>query len=121
MKIEITDKKSNSLLSRNEIEFKITETNITPKTEELKTKIAALTEGDSDSTVITEIKQTFGSKDCTGKARVYKDKNKMKEIELDYVLGRNYKEEKERRKRKKETKKAAKEKKKLESKKKKKK
>lgn len=120
MKVEITSKKSNPLLSRKEIEFTVTDINSTPKTAEIKEKISALIESNSDSTVITEVKQNFGEKFCTGKARAYKDKEKMKEIELDYILGRNFKEEKERIKKAKEAKKAAKEKKKLESKKKKK-
>ena len=120
MKVEITSKKNNPLLSREEIEFKVTEINSTPKTAELKEKISALAETNSDSTVITEINQNSGEKLCTGKARAYKDKEKMKEIELDYVLGRNFAEDKERIKKAKEAKKAAKEKKKLESKKKKK-
>ncbi len=120
MKIEITSKKTNPLLSRKEIEFKVTEINATPKTQDLREKVAALTESDSDSTVITEIKQSFGTRFCTGKARAYKEKSKMKETELDYVLGRNFSEEKEKMKKAKEAKKTAKEKKKLESKKKKK-
>ncbi|PIN98663.1 MAG: 30S ribosomal protein S24e [Candidatus Diapherotrites archaeon CG10_big_fil_rev_8_21_14_0_10_31_34] len=120
MKVEITNKKSNPLLSREEIDFKVTEINSTPKITDLKEKISALTESNSDSTVITEIKQNFGEKYCTGKARTYKDKEKMKEVELDYVLGRNFAGDKERIKKTKESKKAAKEKKKLESKKKKK-
>ncbi|MFH1663920.1 MAG: 30S ribosomal protein S24e [archaeon] len=120
MKIEITSKKSNPLLSREEIEFKVTDSNTVPKTDELREKIAALTEADSSSTVITEINQKFGTKEITGKARTYKEKAKMKEIELDYILGRNFLEDKQKIKKAKEEKKALKEKKKLESKKKKK-
>ncbi len=120
MKIEITNKKSNPLLSREEIEFQVKEIKTTPKIQELKEKISALTESNTESTVITEIKQNSGEKTCKGKARAYKSKEKMKEIELDYVLGRNFAEEKERIKKIKDEKKSAKEKKKLESKKKKK-
>jgi len=121
MKVEITSKKSNPLLSREEIEFKVTDSNVTPKIQDLKTKIAALTEADSELTLITEIKQGFGTKEVKGKARTYKEKKKMKETELDYVLGRNFPEEKAKIKKAREEKKAIKEKKKLESKKKKKK
>ena len=120
MKVEITNKKSNPLLSREEIEFKVTEINSTPKISDLKEKISALTESNSDSTVITEVKQNFGEKFCIGKARAYKNKEKMKEVELEYILGRNFAEDKERIKKEKEAKKAAKEKKKIENKKKKK-
>jgi len=120
MKVEITNTKSNPLLSREEIEFKVTETNTTPKIQELKEKIAALAETDSETTVITEIKQKFGRKEVTGKAHAYKKKQEMKETEIEYVIGRNFPKEKEKIKKMKSDKKALKEKKKLESKKKKK-
>ncbi len=120
MKVEITSKKTNPLLSREEIEFTVKEITATPKIEDLRVKVASLTEGNSDTTVITEIKQKFGRKEFTGKARVYKEKEKMKKTELKHILGRNFKEEGEKQKKEKTEKKAAKEKKKLESKKKKK-
>jgi small subunit ribosomal protein S24e len=116
MKVEITSKKSNPLLSREEIDFKVTEINVTPKIADLKAKISSMIESEAESTVITEIKQNFGSKDCIGKARAYKTKEKMKEIELEYIIGRNFSEDNERIKKAKEQKKALKEKKKLESK-----
>jgi small subunit ribosomal protein S24e len=120
MKIEITSKKTNPLLEREEIEFKVKDVNATPKIQELRTKIASLIEANSETTVIREISQKFGRKEIKGKAACYKQKEKMKEIELEYVLGRNFPEEKERIKKAKEEKKALKEKKKLEGKKKKK-
>ena len=120
MKVEITSKKNNPLLSREEIEFTVQEVKSTPKTQELREKISALAESETDSTVIIKIAQNAGEKFCKGQARAYKSREKMKEIELDYVLGRNFAEEKERIKKTREEKRAAKEKKKLESKKKKK-
>ncbi len=120
MKIEITARKSNPLLAREEIEFTVKEITSTPKTDELRAKIASMTESDPETTVITEIKQNFGEKSVTGKARSYKEKKRMKQIELEYIIGRNFSEEKTRIKKIKDDKKAEKEKKKLESKKKKK-
>ena len=121
MKVEITSKKTNPLLSREEIEFTVKEITVTPKTEDLRVKVAAATEGNSDTTVITKIKQKFGRKEFIGKAREYKEKEKMDRTELKYVLGRNFKKEGEKQKKEKQEKRAVKEKKKLESKKKKKK
>ncbi|MBU1120346.1 MAG: 30S ribosomal protein S24e [archaeon] len=118
MKIEIIKRKSNPLLLREEIEFKVIDINITPSVKAVREKISAALEKKPETVVIARILQKHGRKEVECSARVYESIEKMKEVELSYTLEKNFEEEKEKGKKKREEKKALKEKQKLEKKKK---
>lgn len=119
MKIEVTGRKINPLLSREEIEFNVLDTRITPKIKEVREKLATTIGKKNEAMVILTLNQKYGGKEVIGKARIYESAEKMKETELPFILEKNFEEEKAKGKKKREEKKAEKEKLRLEKKKKK--
>lgn len=118
MRIEVLRRKTNPLLLREEIDFKVIDTNMTPSLKGVREKISAVLEKKPETVVITGILQKHGRKEAECSARVYESIEKMREVELPYALEKNFAEEKEKGKKKREEKKALKEKQKLEKKKK---
>ncbi len=94
MKMEITGKKTNPLLSRKEIKFRVTETGVTPSKKELRSKISAMANSKENLTVIVKVDKKFGESESTGTARAYESEEKMRGIEKKHVIERNFKEKK---------------------------
>jgi len=95
MKIEISARNTNSLLSREEVSFVVKGVNVTPSKKELREKLSALTNAKPETVVIERVASSFGSNDVSGLARIYKDKAAMKKVEQDFLVVRNFgKEEK---------------------------
>jgi small subunit ribosomal protein S24e len=95
MKLEIIETKKNPLLFRDEIKFNVIDANSTPKRSEITEKISAHTNTDKKNIVIKEIKTKYGSQQVKGTARIYESPEKMKKIELKYLIERTHgKEEK---------------------------
>ncbi len=93
-KIEILSKKDNTLFSREEIEFKVTDSNKTPSREDVKNLLIANTKQKEGQIIIKKINSIFGSNIATGIAYVYKNAEIMKKIEPKHILKRNEKKEK---------------------------
>ena len=89
MELEITGKKENKTLQRQEVEIEIKNTKLTPSRKELRTKIAALLGAKEELTVIEKIDHTFGTSEGKVKAHVYENEEAMKSVEPPYMLKRN--------------------------------
>ena len=89
MELNITSKQENPLLNREEIRFEIKKAKITPSRKEVKGKIAAMCNAETELVVIDEIRHSFGKHYVTGNAKIYKNKESMDMIEAKYVLNRN--------------------------------
>ena len=89
MKVEITNRQKNALLNREEIEFGVDDSAVTPSRKELKEKIAALVNAKTELVIIGTIKKEFGSKAVKGVARIYSDEKTLKKTELPQIIGRN--------------------------------
>ncbi len=85
MKIEITNETQNLLLERQEIEFKITDSKLTPSREEIIKKISAIKNSKEELIIIDPLQQEFGKQIITGKAKIKKSKEKLNSIELKPV------------------------------------
>ncbi len=90
MEISISSEKDNRLLLRKEYEGVITHTNeSTPKRNDVKDKVAALTNSDANRTVIAKINTEFGLGKSKLTFRIYDTPEMMNDVELPYMLKRN--------------------------------
>jgi len=89
MDLEILSKEKQPLFSRQEIKFVVVESK-TPRKEDVRKKIAALHNAKEDAIVIEKITNRFGDKKFVGVAKIYDSKEKMDEIEPEYVIARNF-------------------------------
>jgi len=84
--IKITKEVDNVLIQRKEIEFTINHPESgTPNRVDVKKKIAALKTADENLVFVKSIKSAFGSKVAKGTAAIYKDAERMKHFEPDYM------------------------------------
>ena len=89
MELEITGKKENKTLQRQEVEFGIKNAKITPSRKELRPKIAAMLGAKETLTVIESINHTFGTNEGKIKVHVYENEKAMKKIEPAYLIERD--------------------------------
>ncbi|VVC00524.1 30S ribosomal protein S24e [uncultured archaeon] len=86
----ISSKKENPLLSRQEIEFEVKESNVTPSRKELRQQVAALVNADEKLLVVDVVEQKYGTAETSGNARVYKDYKTLKSTETKKMIIRNF-------------------------------
>ncbi len=89
MKLEITGKKENKTLQRQEVEIEIKDAKLTPSRKELRPKIAALFGAKEELTVIESINHTFGTNQGKIKVHVYENEEAMKKTEPTYLIQRD--------------------------------
>jgi len=89
MELEITGKKENKTLQRQEVEIEIKNTKLTPSRKELRPKIAALLGAKEELTVIEKIDHTFGTNQGKVKAHIYENEEVMKKTEPAHLIQRD--------------------------------
>ena len=89
MDIRIIKDNKNSLLNRRELDFIVKYEGSTPSRNDVKNKLAAMLNAPLELLVIQRIKTEYGMQESKGYAKLYEDANRMKEVELEYVLKRN--------------------------------
>ena len=90
MEISISSEKDNRILLRKEYEGDIIHTNeSTPKRNDVRDKVAALTNSDANRTVIVKIYSEFGMGKSKLTFRIYDTPEMMNKVELPYMLKRN--------------------------------
>jgi ribosomal protein S24E len=99
MKIEVTEKKENPLLSREEIRFRATYEGATPKVQDIRKELLAALKSDEKLTVLDTIKTEYGAKALVGYVKVYADAAGMK-IERESKARKNFGGEKKEKKKK---------------------
>ena len=90
MKVNIISKKENPLLARQEIEFEVKDSKVTPSRKEIRQQIAAHINTDEKHLVVDVLVQSYGSTEIKGVARVYKDEKDIKRTETKKVIIRNF-------------------------------
>ena len=81
MKLNIIKQNKNSLLSRNEIKAELTFQGPTPKTEDIKKSIAALSKSDENLILVKGIYNEYGNQKASINAYIYDSEKEMKNIE----------------------------------------
>lgn len=90
MELKILSLDENKLFNRKELRFQVIhEGDPTPRLSEVRTKIASLTGVMSTHVVIDKFETLFGIGRTIGNARVYENRDEMKEYEPEYLLKRN--------------------------------
>jgi len=89
MDIKILKDKNNSLLNRRELDFIVKYEGSTPSRSDVRNKLAAMLNAPLELLVIQRIKTEYGMQESKGYAKLYADADRMKQVELEYVLKRN--------------------------------
>ena len=88
--VEIKTEKENHFLERKEIQFRVThDKEGTPNRDLIREKIATLMNVGKDMVVIQRLRSIYGKGESFGYAKVYKNLDKLRSVESDYVLKRN--------------------------------
>ncbi len=89
MKLEITEKKENKAMQRNEVLFKIEDAKITPSRKELKPKIAAMLNTKEQLVVIKKVSHPFGGREATITVNAYQNEATLKKLEPKHLIERD--------------------------------
>ena len=89
MDIRILKDKKNALLNRRELDFIVKYEGSTPSRSDIRNKLAAMLNAPLELLVIQRIKTEYGMQEGKGYAKLYENPDRMKEVELEYVLKRN--------------------------------
>ncbi|MBT4870583.1 MAG: hypothetical protein HON47_03350 [Candidatus Diapherotrites archaeon] len=89
MKIKIIQDTKNEVLNRREIVAEIEEEKI-PSRNEVRAKLAAMSEVEEKTLIIEKIDSSFGNPTITVKANAYTDEESMNKIEKEYFIKRNF-------------------------------
>jgi small subunit ribosomal protein S24e len=90
MEIEITSRRDNGLLGREEIEFVVTHPQeSTPERETVRDNIAARVEANTGLVVVDHMDTEYGVTRTEGYAKVYDGVEALRDVENDHILERN--------------------------------
>lgn len=90
MEINIKRETENKLIGRSELDIKIVHPKEpTPKREDIRNKLAAQMNKDSNLIIIPEVKTSYGTGKSKCKVFIYKDEATLKATELPYMLKRH--------------------------------
>ena len=81
--------KKNVLLNRRELDFIVKYEGSTPSRNDIRNKLAAMLNAPLELLVVQRIKTEYGMQEGKGYAKLYENEDRMKEVELEYVLKRN--------------------------------
>jgi len=89
MDIRILKDKNNALLNRRELDFIVKYEGSTPSRNDVRNKLAAMLNAPLELLVVQRIKTEYGLQEGKGYAKLYENADRMKEVELEYVMKRN--------------------------------
>jgi len=88
MDIEVVSENENKLIDRKEIRIKVGFSGATPKRSEIKGELSGKLGMNSDLLVIRQITEKYGTKSVEADVHIYKNVEKLKEIEPKYAQKR---------------------------------
>lgn len=89
MDIQVIQEKSNPLLNRREIVFKVTYDESTPSRKSIVDKIAATMNSKQGLVIVDNIKTQFGKREGIGYAKIYENADRVKAVERPHIVERN--------------------------------
>ena len=90
MKIEITERRNNTLLNRTDVYFTIDHPNEkTPARGVVRDELADLLNSKKDNVIVETIDTTFGIQKSNGYAKVYSSQKAAEELERKHILKRH--------------------------------
>ena len=95
MEIEITKEKENQLLRRKEVFFKLKheegeKKGASPGREEARNALIKALRCSPNLLVIDKMRTEFGKRETVGYAKVYESEDRLREIEREHIITRNF-------------------------------
>jgi small subunit ribosomal protein S24e len=92
MKVEITNEGQNQLLRRKEVFFRLSheEEGASPSREEARNALIKALKCSPNLLVIDKMGTEFGKRETVGYAKVYESEERLKEIEREHIIERNF-------------------------------
>jgi small subunit ribosomal protein S24e len=89
MDIQVIQERSNPLLNRREIVFKVTYDEATPSRKSIVDKLAATMNSKQGLVIVDNLKTEFGKREGVGYAKIYDNADRVKQIERSHIVERN--------------------------------
>lgn len=89
MKIEIIEDKTNPLLDRQDIVFRVIPEGTVSSRENVKNMLVALLDTKPELLILDRMNAQYGAHEILGYARLYDDVQHLHAIEADYMIERN--------------------------------
>lgn len=90
MEIEITKEADNQLLMRKEVFFRLVHEGASPGRAEARNALIKALQCTQNLLVIDRMKTEFGMRETVGYAKVYESKDRLKAVEREHILKRNF-------------------------------
>lgn len=92
MDVEITKEKENQLLGRKEVHFRLKHEaeGASPSREAARNALIKALRCSPNLLVIDKMRTEFGKKEAVGYAKVYESEERLKEIEREHIIERNF-------------------------------
>ncbi len=94
MEVEILKDNNNAVIGRREREESIIQEDRTPSRDEVKKEVCKKLNISPDSTLVVNLSQTYGLRQCTALVHSYPNSDSMKKFEHSYLFERHVKKEK---------------------------
>ena len=89
MDVDIISEEENPMLHRTDIRFETVHDEATPSRLSVRDSLAAKLDKGSEEVVVHELNTKFGMRKTVGYAKVYESPTYAKDVEQEYMLGRN--------------------------------
>ncbi len=90
MEVEIEKEKENKLLKRREVLFRVSHDGGSPSREDVRTALMKTLRCNPKMLVIDWMRAEFGKRETVGYAKVYENEDRLKEIEEEHIIKRNF-------------------------------
>jgi len=90
MEVEITKENENQLLGRKEVFFKLQHEGASPSREEARNALIKALKCSPNLLVIDKMGTEFGKRETVGYVKVYESEERLKEIEREHIIKRNF-------------------------------
>lgn len=89
MDIQVIIEKSNPLLNRREVVFKVLHDEATPSRKSVVDRLAATMNSKEGLVIVDSLKTDFGKRETIGYAKIYETAERAKEVERNHIIERN--------------------------------
>ena len=89
MDIQVVSEKSNPILKRREISFKVIHDEATPSRKSIVERLAATQNSKVGLVFVDGLKTEFGKRETIGYAKIYETEERAKQIERAHIIERN--------------------------------
>jgi small subunit ribosomal protein S24e len=87
--IQVIKEKSNPLLNRREVVFKVLHDEATPSRKSVVDRLAATMNSKEGLVIVDSLKTDFGKRETIGYAKIYETAERAKEVERTHIIERN--------------------------------